>query len=104
LRRDRTTQPQHSFPTRRSSDLNHGEITQGGSTITQQLARNVFLNFETTYSRKIQEMFIAVALEQKYTKEQILEFYLNNVNFSNGDRKSTRLNSSHVSISYAVFC
>ena len=44
---------------------NHGEITQGGSTITQQLARNVFLNFETTYSRKIQEMFIAVALEQK---------------------------------------
>lgn len=63
---------------------NRGEITQGGSTITQQLARNVFLSFETTYSRKIQEMFIAVALEQKYTKEQILEFYLNNVNFSNG--------------------
>lgn len=63
---------------------NRGEITQGGSTITQQLARNVFLNFETTYSRKIQEMFIAIAMEQKYTKEQILEFYLNNVNFSNG--------------------
>ncbi|MBS6722122.1 MAG: penicillin-binding protein [Clostridiales bacterium] len=63
---------------------NRGEITQGGSTITQQLARNVFLSFETTYSRKIQEMFIAVALEQKYTKEQILEFYLNNVYFSNG--------------------
>ena len=56
----------------------------GGSTITQQLARNIFLNFETTYSRKIQEMFIAVALEQKYSKEQILEFYLNNVYFSNG--------------------
>lgn len=63
---------------------NKGEITQGGSTITQQLARNVFLNFETTYSRKIQEIFIAIALEQKYTKEQILEFYLNNVYFSNG--------------------
>lgn len=63
---------------------NKGEITMGGSTITQQLARNIFLNFETTYSRKIQEMFIAVALEQKYTKEQILEFYLNNVYFSNG--------------------
>ena len=42
---------------------NKGEITMGGSTITQQLARNIFLNFETTYSRKIQEMFIAVALE-----------------------------------------
>lgn len=63
---------------------NKGEITMGGSTITQQLARNIFLNFETTYSRKIQEMFIAVALEQKYSKEQILEFYLNNVCFSNG--------------------
>lgn len=63
---------------------NRGKIAMGGSTITQQLARNVFLNFETTYSRKIQEIFIAIALEQKYTKEQILEFYLNNVYFSNG--------------------
>ena len=63
---------------------NRGEITQGGSTITQQLARGVFLSYETTYSRKIQEMFIAVALEQKYTKEQILEFYINNVYFANG--------------------
>lgn len=63
---------------------NRGKIAMGGSTITQQLARNIFLNFETTYSRKIQEIFIAIALEQKYTKEQIMEFYLNNVNFSNG--------------------
>ena len=63
---------------------NKGEITQGASTVTQQLARNIFLSFETTYSRKIQEMFVAVALEQKYTKEQIMEFYLNNVYFSNG--------------------
>lgn len=63
---------------------NKGEITMGGSTITQQLARNVFLNFETTYSRKIEEMFIAAALERKYTKEQILEYYLNNVYFANG--------------------
>ncbi|MCI6859458.1 MAG: PBP1A family penicillin-binding protein [Eubacterium sp.] len=64
--------------------LHRGEITMGGSTITQQLARNIFLNYEQTYSRKIKEMFIAVALEQKYTKEEILEFYLNNVYFSNG--------------------
>ncbi|MCD8018821.1 MAG: PBP1A family penicillin-binding protein [Clostridiales bacterium] len=63
---------------------NRGTITQGGSTITQQLARNIFLNFETTYSRKIKEIFIAIALEQKYTKEQILEYYLNNVYFANG--------------------
>ena len=56
----------------------------GGSTITQQLARNIFLGYEKTYSRKIKEMFIAVALEQKYTKQEILEFYLNNVYFANG--------------------
>lgn len=64
--------------------LNKGNITMGGSTITQQLARNVFLGYEKTYSRKIKEMFIAVALEQKYTKQEILEFYLNNVYFANG--------------------
>lgn len=64
--------------------LNRGNITMGGSTITQQLARNVFLGYEKTYSRKIKEMFIAVALEQKYTKQDILEFYLNNVYFANG--------------------
>ena len=44
------------------------EIAQGASTITQQLARNIFLGYEKTYSRKIKEMFIAIALEQKYTK------------------------------------
>lgn len=64
--------------------LNRGNITMGGSTITQQLARNVFLGYEKTYSRKIKEMFIAAALEQKYTKQEILEFYLNNVYFANG--------------------
>lgn len=63
---------------------NGGKITQGGSTITQQLARNVFLNFDKDYKRKIEEMFIAVNLEKKFTKDQILEFYINNINFSNG--------------------
>jgi penicillin-binding protein 1A len=62
---------------------NNGKITQGGSTITQQLARNVFLNFDKTYKRKIEEIFIAIKLDQKYTKEQILEFYINNINFAN---------------------
>lgn len=65
--------------------LNHGRITMGGSTITQQLARNIYLSFEKTYSRKINELFYAFALEQKYTKEDILEFYLNNVYFANGN-------------------
>lgn len=63
---------------------NGGKITQGGSTITQQLSRNVFLNFDKNYERKLEEMFIAIKLEQKFTKDQILEFYINNINFSNG--------------------
>lgn len=62
---------------------NDWKITQGGSTITQQLARNVFLNFDKNYERKVEEMFIANKLEQKFTKDQILEFYINNIYFSN---------------------
>lgn len=61
-----------------------GEITQGASTITQQLARNIFLTHEVTYERKIKEIFIAIELEKKYSKQQILEFYLNNIYFANG--------------------
>lgn len=64
--------------------LQDGEVTQGGSTITQQLARTVFLSNERTWERKIEEMYIAVELEKKYSKEQILEFYINNVYFANG--------------------
>lgn len=64
--------------------IQDGEVTQGGSTITQQLARTVFLSNERTWQRKIEEMYIAVELENKYSKEEILEFYLNNVYFANG--------------------
>ena len=60
------------------------EITQGGSTITQQLARTMFLSSEKTWQRKVEEIYIASELEKKYSKEQILEFYLNNVYFANG--------------------
>lgn len=63
---------------------NGGKATQGGSTITQQLSRNVFLSFEKTWKRKVEELFVAIELEKKYSKEEILEFYLNNINFSNG--------------------
>ncbi|SET60277.1 transglycosylase domain-containing protein [[Clostridium] polysaccharolyticum] len=63
---------------------NKGEIKQGASTITQQLARNIFLSYEVSWSRKIKEMFVAMDLERKYSKYQILEFYLNNIYFSNG--------------------
>ncbi len=59
--------------------IRNGEVTQGGSTITQQLARTVFLNTEKTWQRKMEEIFIARNLEDKYTKSQIMEFYLNNI-------------------------
>lgn len=61
-----------------------GKITQGASTITQQLARTVFLSNEVSYERKLKEIFIAVDLEKKYSKKQIMEFYLNNIYFANG--------------------
>lgn len=63
---------------------NSGAITQGGSTITQQLAKNVFLTGAQTWERKVKEMFIAMDLEQRYTKDDIMEFYLNNIYFANG--------------------
>ena len=63
---------------------NNGEVTQGGSTITQQLARNIFLSHEVSMERKVKEMFIATELENAYTKDEILEFYINNIYFGNG--------------------
>lgn len=61
-----------------------GTVVQGGSTITQQLAKNVFLTPDRTISRKIQEMLLAVWLEARYSKEQILTLYLNRVYFGGG--------------------
>ncbi len=61
------------------------QITQGGSTITQQLSRNTYLSHEVSWERKITELFLARALETKYSKEDILEFYVNNVYFANGN-------------------
>jgi len=63
---------------------NEGEIRQGGSTITQQLARTVYLTNEKTVERKVKEVFLAVNLEKMYTKDEILEFYINNIYFANG--------------------
>ncbi|HKL99543.1 MAG TPA: biosynthetic peptidoglycan transglycosylase, partial [Mobilitalea sp.] len=63
---------------------NKGKITQGASTITQQLARNIFLTNEVTYERKIREIFIAQELEKKYSKPDIMEYYFNNIYFANG--------------------
>ncbi|MBQ9765351.1 MAG: PBP1A family penicillin-binding protein [Lachnospiraceae bacterium] len=61
------------------------EITQGGSTITQQISRNTYLSHEVTWERKIEEMFLAMGLEEKYSKEEILEFYINGIYFANGN-------------------
>lgn len=63
--------------------INKDQITQGGSTITQQLARNVFLTHEKSWQRKVKEMFIAWELEDKYSKDEILEFYVNNIFYAN---------------------
>jgi penicillin-binding protein 1A len=57
---------------------------QGGSTLTQQLAKNLFLTQERTFSRKIQEAILALWLEHKYSKNQILELYMNRVYFGSG--------------------
>jgi penicillin-binding protein 1A len=61
-----------------------GNWSQGGSTITQQLARNIFLNNTRTFGRKMREGILAMALEWRFTKEQILELYLNRVYFGGG--------------------
>lgn len=59
-------------------------VREGGSTLTQQLAKNLFLTQERTFSRKIDEVIISLALESKYSKNEILELYLNRVYFGSG--------------------
>ncbi len=65
-------------------NLTTGSISQGGSTITQQLAKNLFLKPDRTIERKVQEVLLALWLEHKHTKNQILEMYLNRVYFGSG--------------------
>ncbi|MEW9668173.1 transglycosylase domain-containing protein [Ammoniphilus sp. 3BR4] len=65
-------------------DIRAGKIVEGGSTITQQLAKNTFLDHDRTFVRKIKEVIIALNLERKYTKTEILERYLNRIYFGNG--------------------
>jgi penicillin-binding protein 1A len=64
--------------------LDSGHWRQGGSTITQQLARNIFLTNSRTFGRKLKEVVLALALERKFSKDQILELYLNRVYFGGG--------------------
>ncbi|MDP3896622.1 MAG: transglycosylase domain-containing protein, partial [Mesorhizobium sp.] len=66
------------------TNLTEGRLVQGGSTLTQQLAKNLFLKPERTLERKVQEVLLALWLEHKHTKDQILEMYLNRVYFGSG--------------------
>ena len=66
------------------ADLRAGHLVQGASTITQQLARNLFLTPDQTIRRKVQELILAVWLETKFSKKQILSLYLNRVYFGEG--------------------
>ena len=61
-----------------------GRVVQGGSTITQQLAKNLFLKPERTYGRKAQELVLALWLETKFSKDEILQLYLNRVYYGSG--------------------
>jgi penicillin-binding protein 1A len=66
------------------TNLTQGRLVQGGSTLTQQLAKNLFLKPERTLERKVQEVLLAFWLEHEYSKDQILEMYLNRVYFGSG--------------------
>ncbi len=66
------------------TNIAHGHTVQGGSTLTQQLAKNLFLTPERNLKRKVQEALLALWLERTYTKQQIIEAYLNRVYFGAG--------------------
>lgn len=65
-------------------NIRRGGISQGGSTITQQLVKNVWLTSERTFDRKLKEMLLALQFEQKLSKDEILEMYLNEVYYGHG--------------------
>jgi penicillin-binding protein 2D len=66
------------------NNFTHHQLLEGASTITQQLAKNVYLSQERTYLRKIKELFYTVKLELHYSKDEILELYLNQIYFGHG--------------------
>ncbi|BBB93057.1 MAG TPA: PBP1A family penicillin-binding protein [Methylomusa anaerophila] len=65
-------------------DIRQGSFIEGGSTITQQLAKNMFLTQERTFTRKLKEILLALVIERKFSKQEILQAYLNQVYFGEG--------------------
>jgi len=65
-------------------NLTHMTLKQGGSTITQQLAKNLFFGFDRDWLRKIKEVMVAFQIEQQFSKEKILEAYVNQIDFGSG--------------------
>lgn len=65
-------------------NMQTGTFTEGGSTITQQLVKNLFLSQEKTYGRKAEEFILAIDMELRYSKDEILEMYLNSIYFGSG--------------------
>ena len=61
-----------------------GRTVQGGSTLSQQTVKNIFLSNHRTFSRKVQELLLAIQLERNYSKDEILELYLNTIYFGHG--------------------
>lgn len=71
-------------------NLQTGSLQEGGSTITQQLIKNLFLTQERTWVRKFEEVILAVDMEARYSKEEILELYLNTIYFGSGGQGITK--------------
>lgn len=70
-------------------NIQTGQLQEGASTITQQLVKNLFLSQERTWGRKAEEVVLAIDMEQRYTKEEILELYLNTIYFGSGAKGIT---------------
>jgi penicillin-binding protein 1A len=66
------------------SNFFSGKVSEGGSTISQQLAKNLFFTFDRVWSRKFKEIFISFQIERQFSKEEILEAYVNQIDFSSG--------------------
>ena len=67
------------------TNIKNGSIVQGASTISQQYIKNMYLDFDKTWQRKIEEAFLTLRLEVQYSKDEILEGYLNTINFGQGN-------------------